>query len=116
MNYRTGVKNKIIRLWFYLNRGLSIVNEFKYLIAGILALYYTLHFSNPLWIVVMFFVSIPTLMVIGWTWVHHVAKAIDWFTVEFSTYWNRKAFDLQEEQNRLLGEILLKLKKNEDTL
>jgi len=40
--YIDGRKNFFIRLYYYLNQGLSLVNDFKYLVAFIFAVYYTL--------------------------------------------------------------------------
>ena len=104
-NFSLGAKNRVVRQYFYLRQGLSILNEFKYVIAGLFALYYTFKLTNPLWLVIIACVSIPLLALVGYVYITHASKVLDWLSVEFSTYWSRYGFTLQEKQNSLLERL-----------
>lgn len=103
--YWDGNANKIIRYYYYSQRGLALFNEFRYVFMLIFGVYITLKLQNPLWLVGMFLISIPILIGVGWVAVHHVSKVVDWLSIEFSTHWGRYTYDLQEQQNRILTEI-----------
>lgn len=95
--YDKGLLNHGIRAWFYLQRGLQLLNEFKYLVAGILAFYYTLKL-NSLWLLVgIFAISIPVLIIVGFFHTHKMAKALEWTAMMFSSYFARHNVDLQEK-------------------
>jgi len=118
-SYDKGLLNHGIRAWFYLQRGLQLLNEFKYLVAGILAFYYALDLDSILLLVAIFFVSLPVLILVGFFHVHKMAKALEWTGMMFSSYFARHNVDLQEqqvlytgEQKELLRQILTELKKN----
>lgn len=111
-NYWQGNKNKVIRLFFYSQKGLSLVNEFKYLVFGILGVYYTLKLSNPIWLIIMLVVCIPLLIILGWMSVHHVSKVVDFLSIRFGTHWSKYNYELLENQLKELKEINEKLKKN----
>lgn len=95
--YWNGSANKLIRFYFYSQRGLSLLNECRYLIMGVFALYYTLKLSNPLLLIVMFWLSVPVLIVLGWVQVHKVGKVVDWLSIQYSTHWGRYQYTLLEE-------------------
>lgn len=116
--YDKGVLNHGVRAWFYLQRGLNLVNEFKYLIAGIFALYYTLQLDDYRLMIALFVVAIPILTFVGWFHTHKMAKAIEWTNMVFSSYFARYNVDLSEKtadhtakNTELLTEILQELKK-----
>lgn len=109
--YWDGKKNKAIRLYFYSQRGLALFNEFRYVFMLIFGVYVVFKMSNPLWLVAMFLVVAPLLIVCGWFQVHHMAKTINWLDVEFASYWSRYSFELQEKQVKELEEIRTCLKK-----
>ena len=116
--YDKGFLNHGIRAWFYLQRGLGMVNEFKYVVGGILAIYYTLQLDSYWWIVGTFVACIPLLIFVGFFQTHKMAKALEWTGMMFSSYFARHNVDLQEqqvlftgEQKKLLEEILAELKK-----
>jgi len=71
----------------------------------IFGVYYTLKLTNPLWLVGMFAISFPLLCAFGWMQVHHIAKVVDWLNIEFSTYWSRYQFELQERIVKALENI-----------
>jgi hypothetical protein len=95
--YWHGTKNKLIRYYFYCQRGLDLFNNFRYVIMAIFGIYYTLKLKNPDILLGMFLFSIPLLMFIGYWSVHHVGKVIDWLNVKFSTHYSLYAIKLQEE-------------------
>ena len=95
--YWKGGHNKAIRFYFYCQRGLSLLNEARYLLMGVFALYYTLKLTNPIYLVVMFAVAIPILIGLGWLSVHKIGKVIDWLNIEFSSHWSRYNYTLLEE-------------------
>lgn len=106
-----GKINKIIRIWYYLNEGLGLLNQFKYLIAGILAFYYFLKTDN-IWLMIwMFIISMPVLVVVGYVYTYRAKKSLEWFNVEKTTYFGKYGYILQEKQNKILTELSEELKK-----
>lgn len=118
--YDKGFLNHGIRGWFYLQRGLNLVNDFKYLVAGILAFYYTLKLGSIWWIAILFAIAIPVLLAIGYFHTHKMAKAIEWTNMVFASYFSRYGIDLSEKQTenaekttKLLEEIRDMLKEQQ---
>ena len=58
------------------------------------AAYFALKLSNPLWLVAMFAISIPLLIISGWFQVHKYSVVTDWLNVNFATYWSRFGYSL----------------------
>lgn len=108
--YWNGNKNKVIRYYFYSQRGLGLFNEFRYLFMLIFGIYVILKLDHYGWLVGMFVVSVPILCFFGWLQVHHLAKVFDWLNIEFATYWSRYSFDLQERQVKAVENIDRKIK------
>lgn len=108
-DYLKGKENFIIRMFYYLHNGVNILNEFRNLFLGVFALYFTLKLTNPMWLVVMFFVSIPLLIILGRYNVHKMAKVNEYLTTKFSTHYALKQFELIEKQVKILKEINKKL-------
>jgi hypothetical protein len=100
-----GTKNKIVRYYFYSQRGLALFNEFRYLFMLLFGIYVLLKLQNPIWLLVMFLTALPLLIGFGWLQVHHMAKIINWLDVEFASYWSRYSFELQERQVKAIEEI-----------
>jgi hypothetical protein len=92
-----GIKNKIIRYYFYVNTGLNVFNNFKYLVAAIFGLYLVLHLKNGIWLGIMFVISVPILGVIGYYSVHHINKVMNWLDVRFGSYYTLRQIELLEE-------------------
>lgn len=107
--YWNGWKNYLIRVYFYVQRGLALFNEFRYLIIAIFGVYITMKLSNPIWLVAMFIVSTVILIIAGWISVHHIGKVIDFLNIEFSTHFNRHVVNLQERTTAAVEEINKKL-------
>lgn len=102
--YWIGWQNKLIRYFYYLNRGVDIFNQFKYLFALIFGIYFTFKLKNPMLILVMSAISLPLLMIFGYLQTHKIGKVNDWLGVKFSTFYGKYNFEL-------LKEILKELKK-----
>lgn len=95
--YWNGPKNKTIRYWFYINRGMDWVNQFRNLVICIVALYIALKLKNPIWLAAMLGISMPLLGMIGYIQVHYIGKVLDWLNVRFSTHYSLETFKLQQE-------------------
>ncbi len=95
--YDKGVLNHGVRAWFYLQRGLQLLNEFKYLVAGILTVYYMLKLDSYALLLTIFAVSIPVLTFVGWFYTFKMAKALEWTNMMFSSYFGRYSMDLNEK-------------------
>lgn len=102
--YWDGWINKSIRLWFYLNRGVDIFNQFKYLFALIFGIYFTFKLKNAVWILAMVGISLPILLIFGYLQTHRIGRVNDWLNIKFSSHYGKYNFELLEE-------ILKELKK-----
>lgn len=109
--YDKGVLNHGVRAWFYLQKGLTLMNEFKYLVAGILAFYYTLKLDSVWILVSIFAISIPILTFVGWFHTHKMAKALEWTAMMFSSYFARYNVDLAEKNTESTIRIEEELKE-----
>lgn len=110
--YLIGRENFLIRMYFYLTRGLEIPNNFRNLILGIGAVYITMKLDNLLIAVALFIGSAIILTIFGWYNVHRLSKVQEALSMRFSTIFGIKAFNFQEKQTKLLEEILKELKAN----
>lgn len=110
--YWNGTKNKLIRHGYYIGKGLDSLNPARYYIASIFVIYAFLKIDN-IWIIpIMFICGLPILDIIGWLYVHHMAKVMEWLGIEFSTHFSRYNIDLQEKMLQELRDIKNELKKN----
>jgi hypothetical protein len=103
--YWDGWKNRCIRYYFYIVKGLDMFNSFRYLLMAIFALYYMLKLSNPFFFVIFFAISCFGLGFVGYLTVHHVGKVIDFLGVQFATHWTRYSFDLQERTLKAMEKL-----------
>ncbi len=108
--YLQGRENFLIRMYFYLSRGLEIPNNFRNLILGIGAIYITLKLDNLLIAAALFIGSAILLTIFGWYNVHRLSKVQEALSMRFSTIFGIKAFNYQARQTELLEEILKELK------
>lgn len=108
--YLEGMENRLIRLYFYLNRGLDVLNQFRNLFLGIIALYIALHLDNWLLLAAMFVPSVLVLMLLGYYNVHKMSKLIEWLNLRFSTHYGIKQFNYQQGIYDTLKEIKDKIK------
>lgn len=114
--YDKGVLNHGVRFWFYLQRGLDLINQFKYLILGVVAVYYALKLEWIGWFVVLFVVSIPILIICGFFYTHKMAKALEWTNMVFSSYFARHNIDLAEKNVEYLSKNAELLEEIRDIL
>ncbi len=103
--YLNGTQNKLIRFYFYTERGLDILNIFRNLFLGILAIFVALKLTNVFWIAAMIVPSIMILVVVGYYNVHKLSKMKEWLGMRFSTHYGLRAFNYQEDQVKVLKEI-----------
>ena len=104
--YFDGWKNKLIRIYYYIKTGLNVVNEWKYIAVGIIALAVLLKLDGIRWLIGMGVISVPILLVIGYLWAHKVEKRFEWFNIEFTTHFSKRNYALQERQTKALEDIL----------
>ena len=104
-NYLKGRQNAAIRTYFYINSGLTIMNNFRNLGLGIFALYFALKLTNPLLLIAMFVMALPILAIVGYYNVHVMAKVIEWLSIKFSTHYQKENFDNVGKQVLLLKKI-----------
>ncbi len=114
--YDKGALNHGVRAWFYLNKGLDLLNQFKYLAAGILAVYYMLKLDSHMVLLAIFIISIPVLVFAGWFYTHKMAKAIEWTGMVFSSYFARYNVDMSERNVENIAETTKLLKEIKDIL
>lgn len=108
--YWKGWQNKLIRYFYYLNRGVDIFNQFKYLFALIFGIYFTFKLRNPMVILIMTGISLPLLMIFGYLQTHRIGKVNDWLNVKFSTFYGKLQFELLQ---KIIDELkILNDKKN----
>lgn len=112
--YIKGKENFLIRMFYYLHNGATLLNEFRNLIMGVFALYFLLKLTNPIWMVVMFVVSVPILILIGHYNVHKMAKVNEYLNTRFSTHYALKTFELNQQTVKLLEDINEKLKHGQN--
>lgn len=103
--YWKGTQNRIIRYYFYVNRGLSLLNEARYLVMAVLAIYAILKLDHWIYIPLMFFGALPVLGVLGYISVHFMAKVMDFLTVRFGTHYQKYSVDLQEKTLEALNKL-----------
>lgn len=109
--YLEGFVNRLIRYYFYLMRGLDVLNSFRNLFLGIFALYIALKLDNVAYGIIMFAVSCIVLTVCGYYNVHKLSKINEWLGLRFSSHFGIKSFNYAQENNELLKEIRDLLKK-----
>ena len=96
-------------MYFYLNSGVSILNNFRNLGLGIFALYFSLKLTNPMWLLGMVLIAVPVLIVVGYYNVHKILKVSEQLSVKHGTHYSIKQFELIEKQVELLEKINKKL-------
>lgn len=99
------MKDNLIKLYFYVTAGQAVVDKFRYLIMGIFAVYVMLKLTNPMYLALMFVVSIPVLFITGWYYTHKVASVSDMLSTKYGTHYQIKQYELIEEQVILLKQI-----------
>lgn len=91
-----GWHNRLIRYYFYINQGLTVLNNFRNLFLVIFAAYFALKLDN-LWLLVgMFVPSILGLGIIGYYATHHANRVVEWLGIRFGSTYSIKQFELQQ--------------------
>lgn len=91
-----GRKNAFIRYYFYMRKGLELINEMRYVFMAVFGVYYLTKMDNPVLLVLMFAVAIPTLVLLGWFAVHHMAVVLEFLGIRYTTAWGKYSYELQE--------------------
>lgn len=103
--YLSGKENWLIRAYFYCSNGLIILNEFRNLFLGIIAIYLTLKITNIYAIGAIILLALIILTLVGFYRVHTMAKKMEYLTTRFSTHFGFKQFNYTEETYKILVEI-----------
>lgn len=103
------MKEFLIKLYFYLDSGNSIVNNFKNIIIGIFALYIMFKVTSPAILILMFILVVPILITLGYINIHLISKVRERLSTQYGTHYAIRQFELIEEQVNLLKEISKKL-------
>ena len=98
-------ENILIKIYFYINNGVTILNNFRNLGLGIFALYFAMKLANPLWLIVMGLIALPILAVVGYYNVHRISKISEQLSVKHGTHYGIQQFELQQKQVELLEKI-----------
>ena len=109
--YWEGHENRLIRLWVYTQRGLQMINEFKYLVAGILAIYALLKFHTPIWMLIVVVVSIPPLIILGRWQLRKIQRVSEWVGNMYGSVVGFRQYNCEIEMLKNLREINEKLEK-----
>lgn len=86
-----------------------LLNEARYLIMAILAIYAIFKIENWIWMPVMFLCSLPVLGVLGWISVHKMSKVMEWLTIHFGTHFSKYSVELQEQTLEAINKLNEKL-------
>ena len=109
--YWEGHQNRLIRLWVYLLRGLNMFNEFKYVLAAIVAGFVILKITEPIWMVVAGLAVIPPLIVLGRWQLRKAGKVDQWIATEHGSVLKWADYNIKVETLNKLDEISKKLDK-----
>ncbi len=107
--YWEGTPNLLKRLYTYLQIGFSETNNAKVVVAGIWGLALLLNIHNVWWIVLIASILVPILVVLGRYKLYHVAKTAEYIQTTKGTVLGYRGYEIQQEQNELLKEIIKKL-------
>ncbi len=103
--FMPGAENRAIRYYFYLTKGLDVLNQSRNLFLGILALYIALHLDNWWLLIAMFIPSLLILTLVGFYATHRMNKVLEWLGIRFSSHYAVKQFNNVQTQVELLKEI-----------
>lgn len=109
--YADNREAKGIKIFYHLRSGLSVLNEFKNLIMFVFGIYLTLHLNHWWWLVIMFAVALPILVIVGRLFVTRWNKILEYFSIKDGTHFSIRNFQLVEEQAKTLKNIESLLKQ-----
>ncbi len=117
--YLNGWHNWLQRMYFYLNSGLNILNQFRNLGFLVAALWVALKLDGVHGILIaaaVVVISSLLLVFVGRYNVHHLSRSGEWLSIRFSTIFGIRTFNNTERQTELLEQILKKLEVSETIL
>lgn len=103
--YLRGKENWLIRAYFYCNNGLNVLNQFRNLFLGIIAIYIALKLDNYLWLILMVIPCIIILTLIGFYYTHRAGRVQEWLGVRFSSSFGLRSFNYTQQTYEVLLEI-----------
>ena len=109
--YFYGIKNRLIRYYFYLRQGLQLFNEFKYLVAGILAVAIWINYQGFLVLTGIFIAASIGLTITGYFWTFHGSKTDEYISIKFASHFNQYNIQMQERQLAVLEDLAKEIKK-----
>ncbi len=116
--YLQGKENWLIRAYFYCSNGLLILNEFRNLFLGIVAIYITLKITNLYLIGAIIIISLVILTLLGYFRIHRMAKRMEYLSTRFGTSFGLRSFNYTAETyNEMVKvrELLENILKKNDT-
>lgn len=110
--YLKGSQNRLIRYYFYVTKGLDILNLFRNLFLAIFAVYFALKLTNVMWLIAIFIPSIVGLAIAGYYSVHRMSTVMEWLGIRFGTHYATKNFDYVRKTYEEVENIRKILDKN----
>lgn len=104
-------QEKGARLYFFMQKGVGLLNEFKNLLLLIFGAYLSLKLTSWWWLIVMFLASLPILTLIGWYFNTYMAAVMEKLAIKHGTFFAIRQFTIIEETLKELREIKEILKK-----
>ncbi len=117
--YLNGWHNWLQRMYFYLNSGLNILNQFRNLGFLVAALWVALKLDGIHGILIaaaVVVISSLLLVFVGRYNVHHLSRSGEWLSIRFSTIFGIRTFNNTERQTELMEEILKELRKQNNAI
>ena len=109
--YWNGAKNKSIRYYFYVTKGLDLHNPARYYVLLVLLAYKFLEVDFILLIPIIFIFGLIYLGIAGWLDVHHMAKVVEFLGIKYSTHFSKRNYEIQEEILSELQKLNKKIKE-----
>lgn len=115
--YLHGKENWSMRMYFYLQNGLSLLNDFHNILLAMITLNLTFGIKN---IFILIGLAVPIVIAfvfIGYYNVHKFSKMREWLNMRFGTHYGIKSFNFTQANYEALTEIrdlLRELKAEKD--
>lgn len=112
--YLHGKENWGMRMYYYLQNGLGMLNDFHNIFLALITLALTFHVRNIPLISGITIISLVGFVFIGYYNVHRFSKLRDWLSMRFGTHYGIQSFNFTQGQYELLTEIRDLLKEQRD--
>ena len=110
--YYDGKLNGLVRGYWYLDLGLDLINKFKYVVAGIIALAVILKVDDSLqWMITIFLIALPILTILGYLWARFGIRVVEYLNLKVATHFGQYGLKLQERQLNLLEDLSESIKE-----